>query len=294
MDRLSVDSRRMELRLSLRYRGPAVEAGQIDVYQAAANMVAFSEFMVASAKETYGENASAKANVSGYGRGSFVTDLVINVVGPVATIFGTLTPENFLEILKDAFKLWKFLEGEPPGSVVVADNGQYAEVLNNNGQLIQVHVNSLKIVFNEKAAEAVGQFVKNPLSTEGIDSVEIDDGKQMIGSATQKEANYFVPVRPEEKITENTIDMVLVIEAPVFKEDNKWRFSDGQNSFYADVQDREFLAKVDAGERFGKGDILVVKLLITQIRSGMKISAQRSVLKVFEHKLGQEQKPLFQ
>lgn len=283
----------MELRLSLRYRGPAVEAGQMDVYEAAANMIAFSDFMVAAAKETYGESASAQANVAGYGKGSFVTDLVINVLGPVATIFSAVSPEQFLSVLKEAFDLWIFLKGKPPKSVQISDQGQYAEVFNNDGQVTQIHIDSLKIVFNEKAAESVGQFVKNSLSKEGMDSVEIADREKVIGRASQNESNYFVAVRPEERITDNEIEMALVIEAPVFKEDNKWRFSDGQNSFHVDIEDRDFLAKVDAGERFGKGDILIVRLRITQVRSGMKISAQRSVIKVIEHRHGQEQKNLF-
>ena len=283
----------MELHLSLKYSGPAVEAGQMDVYEAAANMIAFSDFMVAAAKETYGESASAQANVAGYGKGSFVTDLVINVLGPAATLFSTIGPDQFLAVLKDAFELWKFLKGEPPKSVHVLDNGQYAEVHNNNGQVTQVHIDSVKIVFNEKTTEAVEQFVKKSLSREGMDSVEIKDEKMVVGHASQIESNYFVTVRPEEKITDNEIEMALVIEAPVFKEDNKWRFSDGQNSFHADIEDREFLTRVDSGEQFGKGDILIVRLRITQVRSGMKISAQRSVITVIEHRHGQKQDNLF-
>lgn len=283
----------MELRLSLRYRGPAVEAGQMDVYEAAANMIAFSDFMVASAKEVYGESASAQANVAGYGKGSFVTDLVINVLGPVTSIFSTFTPEQFIALLNNAFELWKFLKGEPAKSITVSDKGQYAEVINNNGQITQIQIDALKIVFNDKAVQAVGQFIKDSLSRDGIDSVEIADKENIIGQVNQRESGYFVTVSPEEKITDNEIEMALVIEAPVFKEDNKWRFSDGQNSFHADIEDREFLSRVDSGERFGKGDILIVKLRITQVRTGMKISAQRSIVKVVEHRHGQEQKNLF-
>lgn len=79
----------MQTRLSLRYTGPAVDAGMMDVYEAAANMVAFSEFIVAAAKVTFGEKAEARAEVAGLGRGSFVTDLVISFGGPLATLFSS-------------------------------------------------------------------------------------------------------------------------------------------------------------------------------------------------------------
>src|SRR5712671_3235809 len=102
----------MELRVSLRYHGPAVESGEMDVYEAAMYLVASSDFMVGSAKEAYVESAFVKANVTGIGKGSFITDLAINVLGPAATIFSTISPDKFLELLKDAIGLWKFLKGE--------------------------------------------------------------------------------------------------------------------------------------------------------------------------------------
>src|SRR5690606_27877557 len=76
----------MQTQLSLIYTGPAVEGGQMDVYQAAANMLAFSEFVVVAAKATFGESTNARAQVAGFGRGSFVTELVFNVAGPAANL----------------------------------------------------------------------------------------------------------------------------------------------------------------------------------------------------------------
>lgn len=66
----------MKTRVSLRYLGPALDDGRMDVYEASKNMIAFSEFMVAAVKTTYGESAEAKAEVAGFEHGSFVTDLV--------------------------------------------------------------------------------------------------------------------------------------------------------------------------------------------------------------------------
>jgi hypothetical protein len=40
--------------LVLRYSGPGVESGSMDVYEAAANMMAFSDFIVAAAHAVYG------------------------------------------------------------------------------------------------------------------------------------------------------------------------------------------------------------------------------------------------
>ncbi len=278
--------------LKLRYAGPAVESGLMDVYQASANMIAFSEFTVAAAKAAFGEQIEAKAEVSGFGRGSFVTDLVFNFTGPIATIFSGVAPDHLFVTLKEAIDVWKHLKGKPPKEVVQTNN-QTVNVTNNDGQIIQVQTQSLTLVFNEKASEAVKQFIHDPLSKDGIDSVEISTEKNPIASAKQSDGYCFVPVNPSEAVTDTTIQMALVIEAPVFKDGNKWRFSDGQNSFHADILDREFMARVDSGELFGKGDILTVDLRITQERSGMKISTERAVMRVLDHRRGQQQTKLF-
>lgn len=281
----------METKLSLKYSGPSVDAGLMDVYQASANMIAFSEFMVIAAKTTFGEQVTVKAEVAGFGRGSFLTDLVFNFVGHATPIFASFTTEELLKIVNEAFELWKHLKGEPPKEIKT-ENHQTAKVTNNNGQIIQVQTQTLNLVFDEKAAEAVQAFIQTPLLRDGIDSLEIGTDGKIVAQAKQDEGHCFGLVRPSESITDTTIQMTLIIEAPVFKDGNKWRFSDGQNSFYADILDLEFLSNVDKGEPFAKGDLLRVDLRITQERAGIKITTERAVIKVHEHKTGQKQHAL--
>jgi hypothetical protein len=50
-----------------------------------------------------------------------------------------------------------------------------------------------------------------------------------------------------------------------------------------DVQIRHWIRAIDAGEKFSKGDILVVQLRTRQIGVGDKIRNEHSVLKVTEH-----------
>lgn len=97
----------MQARFSLRYAGPAVDEGVMNVYDAAANMIAFSEFIVVAAKAAYGESVNVKAQAAGFARGSFVTDIVINVGGPIVTLFSSGNTKELLSILNEAVKLWK-------------------------------------------------------------------------------------------------------------------------------------------------------------------------------------------
>lgn len=75
----------------------------------------------------------------------------------------------------------------------------------------------------------------------------------------------------------------MQIITAVSRRENKWRFSDGASTFSAAILDGDFLAAVDRGERFGKGDVLEVQMRVVQSRQGMKISVERTVEKVIRH-----------
>jgi hypothetical protein len=142
---------------------------------------------------------------------------------------------------------------------------------------------------SEKGAEAVQQFVRKALEPNGMDRLEVAADGRTVAEVPQSERDFFVPVAPSETVTDTTIRMALIIEAPFFKDGNKWRFSDGQNSFYADIEDKAFLSRVNEGERFGKGDVLYADVRIAQEQTGMKLSATRSLLAVHEHRPGPKQ-----
>lgn len=281
----------METRLSLRYSGPGVDSGRMDVYAASVNMIAFSEFMVAAVKAAFGEQAEARAEVAGFAKGSFLTDLVFNVGGPLTSVFTGVSPKDLLAVVKESFDLWKHLKGAPPAAI--EHHGQQVSVTNNSGQIIQVQTESLHLVLSEKGAESAGRFVRQALEPDGIDKIELASNAEPVATATRAEAGFFVPVAAETPLSENTVKMALILEAAVFKDGNKWRFSDGTTSFSADIADQAFLQHVENGERFGKGDVLNVEMLIAQTRTGQKIATQRTVLKVNDHRPGQEQKRLF-
>lgn len=281
----------METRLSLRYSGPDVDSGRMDVYAASINMIAFSEFMVAAVKAAFGDQAEARAEVAGFAQGSFLTDLVFSVGGPLTSVFTGVSPKDLLAVVKESFALWKHLKGAPP--TAIEHHGQQVSVTNNSGQIIQVQTDTLNLVLSEKGAETVGRFVRQAMESEGINKVELASGNEPVASATRSESGFFVPVAAETPLSENTVKMALILEAAVFKDGNKWRFSDGTTSFSADIADQEFLQQVENGERFGKGDVLNVEMLIAQTRTGQKITTQRTVIKVLDHRPRQEQKGLF-
>ena len=79
--------------------------------------------------------------------------------------------------------------------------------------------------------------------------------------------------------------MLLQIESAVFKDGNKWRFSDGASSFFAELTDSAFMARIESGlERFGKGDLLSVDLRRVQSVTDNGLKLEYTVERVLEHR----------
>ena len=85
----------------------------------------------------------------------------------------------------------------------------------------------------------------------------------------------------------------LTIESPSFKDGNKWKLYDGQSSFYAEITDKNFLDKVDKGERFGKGDLLIVDMNIIQTRTPQGLKVEKIITEVKDHKEAPKQQGIF-
>ena len=231
----------MQTKFSLRYSGPAVDSGQMGVYDVATNMIAFSDFVVSAAREVYGEKIETKADVAGFGHGSFVTDLVVNFGGIAATLFSSATAKDLIDTIEHSINLWKHLGGSPAAEVNRINDSR-VEVTNNNGSVITVNTQSLHLVMSDKPTEAVGKFIRDALGKEGVEEITVDAGIQgsagplRIVDVAKSESQYFVPVVSQENLFDFEHKVALIIEAPVFKDGNKWRFSDGSSSFYADIE----------------------------------------------------------
>lgn len=92
------------------------------------------------------------------------------------------------------------------------------------------------------------------------------------------------PVMTEDVVSDFTSRKMLLIESVTFKDQYKWRVHDGQSAFFTAMDDGEFLNKVNAGERFGKGDVLVVDLQQIQTVANGTLRTEFRILKVHEHR----------
>jgi hypothetical protein len=78
--------------------------------------------------------------------------------------------------------------------------------------------------------------------------------------------------------------MAFSIVSLAFKEDNKWRMSDGSSTISATISDTEFLHAVNNDlESFSKGDSLVCRVWVRQWQTSNGTRTEYEVVKVARH-----------
>lgn len=293
---MTVDSMQEEgqdVSILLRYQGPAVDDGSMDVYQVAANMVAFSDFIVAAAHKLYGEDIKVRAEVNAFQQGSFVTELTFHAFGLAGAILTSVTPDlaNVVNIVKESIELFSFLKGKSPEKVERTSKSNNLNVTNVNGNVIVVQTESLNLTLDEKAARSVEQFIGKALLKPGMNKLEITTDETKVAQVTSDVAEFYHSIEDEIPIIEQTLQMGLTILEPNFKDGtgNKWTMWDGEASLQFTMEDQEFLKAVDAGEPFRKGDVLICDVRMIQTKTGQKLKIQRVIVRVRGHRSAAEQ-----
>ncbi|MDE2154663.1 MAG: hypothetical protein KGJ32_02040 [Xanthomonadaceae bacterium] len=279
----------------LRYQGPAVDDGTMNVYDAAANMVAFSNFVVAAAHKLYGDEAQVTADITAFKHASFGTNLLFQVAPAIAATLPILPmlPDliSVATTVKESIELYRFLRGEKPAKVQHI-NDHSISVTNNSGNIIVVNTPALHLTLDRTAGEAAAQFIGTALSKPGVNQIEISTNGAPLVQATADEALFYRPISDEEILVESTVQMGLVIESLSFKDGNKWKMWNGSESLGYTMEDEDFIGRVNNGEAFRKGDILTCDVRVTQTKSGGALKLQRAIVKVHDHKTGLNQPSL--
>lgn len=129
--------------------------------------------------------------------------------------------------------------------------------------------------------------VVSPLERDGIDDFGVViHGEKVLDTRAEDLPSLSAAITNAEAeiVSDTKTRKVLQIESLTFKDRNKWRVSDGNATRHAAIEDKDFLAKIDAGECFGKGDVLVVDWRQVQKIEGAKLVTEFSIVKVIEHR----------
>lgn len=277
------------------YDGPALANHRMDVRDLAPALVAIADLFTAANKAINGDAAEARVEVhASFKVGSFGIDLVAaqHLLTQIREIFtgkdaaaianaaGILSAVGFTG--SGLIWLLRRLQGKQP--VRIEQYGEVAQVWITETESVSV-ANDVIHLYRSRIVRTSLEKTLSPLERDGIDQFGVVLRDDVVLDIQANEIESFRSgIDNEEIVSDDISRKMLLIESLTFKDGNKWRVHDGAHQFCATIDDVDFLAKIDAGRRFGKGDVLVVDLRQIQKVAGAKLTTAFHIVKVIEHK----------
>lgn len=277
------------------YDGPALATHRMDVRDLAPALIAFSDLLKASNKVVNRDAADIRVHVNGnFSAGSFGIDLVASQQW-LSQLKGLLSG-NGATAISNAYTLISLLGLAGGGLIGLLRTlkGMRPVRLDPHGDQIRVWLSETDFMdtestvialFDDIVVRACLEKMLSPLDCDGITEMRVVSKDQIVLSIRDDELAAFRFVRPGANVaSDTTVRKILLIEAMTFTEPRTWRVHDGTASFDVSIEDAEFLARIEAGERFGNADILFADIRQIQYFDGPVLVNQSSIVKVLEHK----------
>jgi hypothetical protein len=288
-------------RFHIVYDGPALKEHQMDVRDLAPALVAIADLFTAANREINGDAAEVRVQVNAsFKAGSFGIDLIASqhLLSQIKDIFsgtGATAISNAWTIMQivgitatglagGLVGLLLRLKGRRP--VRIEQKGDVATVWISQTESIEVERDVIRLYRNSVVRTSLEKVV-SPLERDGITDFGVVVNHATVLRVHDDEIASFsaATIDADAEIVSDTITRkLLLIESLTFKDGNKWRVHDGTATFHASIEDKRFLNQIDAGERFGKGDVLVVDLRQVQSIVGAKLVNESIIVKVLEHR----------
>jgi hypothetical protein len=288
--------------MTLQYEGDAVDAGTMDVRQLAPALLAAADAVREAHLLLRVPGPAPQIEVRGARPGSFVIDLLVAdgtffqrtmdllISKPVTA---SLDLGGLVGIVVNSIGLVRRIANRKIASTQEVQPGLIRLIL-DDGTAVETPPESFQLVLDAAYRRSVRGMVEPLAGDRGVSrlTARADDQAETV---TSNDLHSFeVPPTVEEDFGESVSEVVLRPVNVSFTEGNKWRFFDGENTFFALIEDPRFLADVDLGtERFAKNDMLRVKLRTRQTRDASGLHTERTITEVVEHISGEVQLDLF-
>lgn len=288
-----------EAKFSLIFDGASVANGEIDVQDFAPALLAIGD-LIQSANETInGGQSKASVKVHATAKGSFEVDLTI-WQNAVESIFayaeyhkdGIAAATDLADLILKAgtiagapagglFILLKWLKGRKPEKLEQKDENV---VLHIGDNYFITNKNTIRLAEDMTVRQHARRLV-SVLEREGIDSISSRRGGDVV-VLERNDVKYFeIPDSEEEEIADEVRHVTLQIISLSFKEDNKWRLTDGAEPFSATIEDADFLNKIANNEiSFSKNDYLECDVRERQVQTSKGLKKERTIIRVIKHR----------
>ena len=283
-----------QAQLDMVYDGPALADGSMNVRDLAPAMMAVGGFFEAANRVTNGGRASVSVNVRATSASSFhiAFQVVQNLeaVGVLEANIGDIlaTANSLKELLIGGggvaggiFALIKWLRRRRP-VVTKINESLYRFVV--DGETYEVPIELLRL-YQDAAIRRNIEGIVNPVKAPGIDRLMLQESGRTVQEVTKSEVDAFEVPEYQDLILDEVRQYAFSIVSLAFKEDNKWRLNDGQNTFSVLMKDAEFQHRVNNNDiAFAKADVLVCDLRTIQWQVEDGVRSEYEVVRVVAHR----------
>ena len=283
-----------QMHLDMVYDGPALADGSMNVRDLAPAMMAVGSFFEAANRLTNGDNATVSVNVRATSPGSFHVAFEVVQVLQAVEVLGTdvgdfLTTANALKALLiggtgltgGLFWLIRRLRGRRP-QVTRVNEGLYR--LTVDDETYEVPMTLLRLYQDASVRRNIQDMVR-PVKEPDIDRFMLQDAGQTVEEVTKEDVAAFDTPEYQDLILDEVNRKAFSIASLAFRENNKWRLTDGDSTFSVSMKDTEFQRKVNNNEiAFASGDILVCDLRTIQWQAERGVRSEYEVITVVAHR----------
>lgn len=283
--------------LDIIYDGPAVADGSMNVKDLAPAMLSIGTLFEAANNVTNGQRATINIKVRATSSGSF--HILYEVIQASQTMDSTLltTAAQMAALLvggttvgKCLIELIKWIRGRKPKLNKINDE---LYILTIDHESYELPLILLRFYQDASIRRSISEMV-HPIKEQGIDRFQIREDGRLLQEVTKEDVEYFDVPGVQELLLDEVRRQVFSITSLSFKEDNKWRLTDGDNVFSVSMKDAAFQHRVDNNLiSFAKGDILLCDLRTVQWQVQGGVKTEYEVVKVVTHTPAR-QMPLFQ
>lgn len=295
-----------DARFNLVYDGPALREHRMDVRELAPALMAMGDLIERANELLNGQQTRVSVNVhASFKSGSFGIDLELaqSLWQRMLEIAGSTNVTNIKSIVELLGLVTGAYVGGKKGyqglvAVVRWLRGRQVQRIEPVGDgLVRLwieddHIETeekvLRLLEDYKIRKDLESLIYKPLKSAGIDTFATVDKKAdlVYEIVRDSDAHYFVAPPPVEQVLQRDeyVSNLQILNL-AFKDENKWRFTDGGGAFYATVSDRDFLDRVAANqEQFSKDDLIRARVSRTQRVEAAGLTSDYEILEVLEHR----------